>query len=47
MNLVILLEPSSTLDLAFGRQEVVPGGLLEVTPLSALRPKNLGEMAVS
>jgi hypothetical protein len=47
MNHAILLEPSSTLDLAFGRQEVVPGGLLEVTSLSALVPKNLAEMAVS
>ena len=47
MNLVILLEPFSTLDLAFGRQEVVAGGLLEVTPLRALWPKNLAEMAVS
>jgi len=47
MNLAILLEPSSILDLAFGKQEMVPGGLPEVTPLSAFVPKNLAEMAVS
>ena len=31
----------------FGKQEVVPGGLPKVTPLSAFVPKNLAEMAVS
>jgi len=47
MDLAILLNPSSILDLAFGKQEVVPGGLPEVIPIRSFVPKNLAEMAVS
>jgi peroxiredoxin len=47
MNLAILLEPSTTLDLAFGNKRWCLEDYPEVTPLSAFVPKNLAEMAVS